>query len=117
MPGENANELPLRLNELIVKSAKDAASGERLVVLDEVGGEACCRKGGLAVHFRKPASIVAKAFRLNKFDIKQRGIQNQHPISVSGNGERRKSLRYCLKWNEQKTNSDNTLPRRSIVLV
>jgi hypothetical protein len=39
--GENTDELALGLAELIVQAAKDALTGEGLVVLDELGGKAC----------------------------------------------------------------------------
>jgi hypothetical protein len=42
---EDADELALGLAKLVVKAAKNTFDGERLVVLDELSGEACCLEG------------------------------------------------------------------------
>jgi hypothetical protein len=44
MAGENADELALRLTELVVQAAEHAFDGERLVVLNELGGKSGCGK-------------------------------------------------------------------------
>ena len=86
--GEDADELPLRLAELVVKSAEDALSGKGLIVLNELTRESGGREGTLVENFREPTATIAKAPGLNQFDIEQRGIKNLHPSSLSSGGDR-----------------------------
>ena len=65
MAGEDADELALGPAELIVKTAKDAPSGKRLVVLHEVVREPGSGEGGGVINFSEPPATVSKAFRLN----------------------------------------------------
>lgn len=44
MAGEDTYQLALGLAELVVETAEDALSGERLVVLEELGGKTGCGK-------------------------------------------------------------------------
>jgi hypothetical protein len=59
--GENANELSLRLSELVVKAAEDALGGEGLIVLRKLGRKAKGGECGRIEDFCEPASIIAKA--------------------------------------------------------
>lgn len=83
MAGEDTDELSLGLTELIVKAAENTFGGKGLVILHEAGRKPALSEGILIEDLSEPPAIVAKTFRLYKFDIKQRGIQNEHPMSLS----------------------------------
>ena len=72
MTGEAADELALGPAELIVEAAQDAAGGEGLVVLGEVGGQTGGREGLLVEGLGEPAAFVAEAAGLKELDVTQR---------------------------------------------
>jgi hypothetical protein len=74
VPGEDANEFALRMTELVVKAAKDAADREGLIVLREGVREIERGKGVCVEDFGKPAAGVSMAFRLQDFYITQRCV-------------------------------------------
>ena len=74
VPGEDANELSLRVSELVMEATKDAANGERLIVLRE-GVRKAKRDKGIGVEdFGKPAAGIAVAPGLQNFYIAQCGV-------------------------------------------
>jgi hypothetical protein len=83
MAGEDADEFPLGLAELVVEPAEDALDGERLIVLNESGGKAGCGKGRLIEYFCEPAATIPEALGLNEFDVIQGCFQNLHPASLA----------------------------------
>jgi hypothetical protein len=86
--GEDTHELPLRLTDLVMETAKDTLRGKRLVILRErVGqtGSAIC--GGIE-DFCKPAALIAMAFGLNQLYVTQRRFSNLHPTSIRHDGYR-----------------------------
>jgi hypothetical protein len=71
---EDADELSLRMAELIVETAEDATCGKRLVVLGEDRREAECRKSIHIENFGEPTASVAVTRGLQDFYIAQGGI-------------------------------------------
>lgn len=72
--GEDADELPLRMTELVVETAQNAARGKRLIVLGEGGGKTKRNKGVSVKDFSEPAACVAVALGLQDFYIAQGGV-------------------------------------------
>ena len=84
--GEYADELSLRLLELVVKAAKDTARGFRLVVLDEAVGEAGGGERLFVEDFGKPTALIAEASGAAKKDLVQRCSRNAHPTILGQEG-------------------------------
>jgi hypothetical protein len=72
--GEDANEFPLRMTELVVKTTKNTACGKRLVVLGEGRGKTERREGIRVEDFSEPAARVAVPRGLQDFYIAQGGV-------------------------------------------
>ena len=104
--GEDADELPLGLAELIMKPAEYASCGEGLVVLHESTGKSGGFEGILVENLGEPAAVIAKTSGLNKFDIEQRGIENLHPSSLSSETGRWKLLDTMPEMERMKSESD-----------
>ena len=66
---EDADEFALGLTELIMQAAEDALDGKRLIVLNELGGQAGSGECGLIEYFCKPAATISKALGLNELNI------------------------------------------------
>ncbi len=81
--GEDANELALGFFKLIVETAEDALAGERLVVLDEGGGEAGGSEGRCIEELGEPATLISEAARLKQLDIGERRIEDCHSSQSS----------------------------------
>lgn len=79
---KHADQFSLRLAELIVQAAKNTFGRKGLVVLNELGRKSGLGKGGSVEDLSEPSAAVAKAFRLNQFDVEQRRIENLHPTSL-----------------------------------
>jgi hypothetical protein len=69
MAGEDADELALGLAELIVQATEYAFDRERLVILNELGGETGCGKGRLIEYFCEPAATISETLGLNESDV------------------------------------------------
>ena len=72
--GEDANEFALRMTQLVVEPAENAACGKRLIVLSEDRRKT---EGGEGVRIKKlsePAALVAVAPGLQDFHIAQGGL-------------------------------------------
>lgn len=59
--GEDANELPLRLSELVVEPAEDALGGEGLIVLGKLRRQAKGSECRRIEDFCEPTATIAKA--------------------------------------------------------
>ena len=75
---EDSNQLPLRLSNLIVETAKDAAPGEGLIVLHKSIGQTSSGKLFCIEYFREPTSLVAILWGAHSFDVTKAGVQNLH---------------------------------------
>ena len=88
MAGEDPDEFALGLTKLVMKPTKNSPGGERLVILNEFSRKTGGSEAILIEYFGKPAAIIAKTLRLHQFDVKQRGIEDVHLSSLSGEPER-----------------------------
>lgn len=88
MAGEDPDEFALGLTKLVMQPAENPPGGEGLIILNEFRGKTGGGKGILIENFGKPAAAIAKTLRLHQFDVKQRGIEDMHPSSLSGEPER-----------------------------
>jgi hypothetical protein len=66
---ENADEFALGLTELVMQAPEDALDGERLIVLNELGGQAGSGECRLIEYFCEPAATISEALGLNEFDV------------------------------------------------
>src|ERR1700712_2409263 len=80
--GEDADQLSLRLLELIVESAEDTLGGKGLGVLNEIRGQTLLGEGFIVENFCKPTATIPEATGLNEFYITKRGIKDGHSISL-----------------------------------
>ena len=88
MAGEDPDEFALGLTNLVMEATENPPCGKRLIILNEFRGKPGGGKVILIEYFGKPAATIAKTLRLHQFDVKQRGIEDVHLSSLSGEPER-----------------------------
>lgn len=83
VPVEYTHQLSLRLAQLVVQTAQDAARRKRLIILHKVGGEASGGKFLSIEDLGKPPAFIAEAAGPDDFDVTQRSIKDLHPSMVA----------------------------------
>ncbi len=66
---EDADELPLRSLELVMKASEDALNGFRLVVLKKMSRKPDGGEDGLIEELGKPAAVVSETSRLHELYV------------------------------------------------
>lgn len=83
MAGKDANELPLRLSELIMEAAEDTFGRERLVILDEMSRQMEGGEPFLVINFCEPAATISETLGFQQLEIPDGSVLYLHSDSVA----------------------------------
>lgn len=68
---------------MVVKAAQNALSRERLIILNELAGQACFGEGTGVEEFGEPAPIIAEPGEMHQFDVPQGSFEYLHKVSLA----------------------------------
>src|SRR5205085_7485204 len=93
LAGDDPDELPLRVLDLVVQPAQNASRRARVIVLHEVGVDPDVRKRPAVITFEKKPARVAENARLDQKHVGERHWRDFHGTSALSAPEARAASR------------------------